>query len=728
MRTLALMMCGVWLFACGSSGRSRTGGDAGARDATTSFDAADGNALLDSRVAECTLSRDCDDEVACTEDRCINGRCESAAVPARCAVGEACDPEQGCVPGTPCARDRDCSDEDACTVNARCNPGSRTCVWELLDGDGDGEPPRVCGGPDCDDSSALVSSEGMEICNLVDEDCDGSVDESADCGGGDCVDGVCTCDSGLTACVDFDTGQPICRDLQTDEGACGDCFRPCPENSLCVAGECQCGGGLTQCGFSCVDLESDPGNCGECRNRCLDSGENCVDGDCICLDSTQLRCGGSCTDVRTSEFHCGSCDSPCPPTAECIGGNCECPVAPLGAETFAAARHNGALRRLWSELRRRRGVHWRPVRGSCSAGAPCQDSRDCAAGHFCGTQQEILLAVQGMPDLPHSIWAGGICTLGSAPPNTPGSCTEAATPCPSCATCITAASTYCAMRCTPDASSRGGCRPGYRCDFERSACLPGCNGNDAVCRIQARDSNNDGVLGGAGDEAEFDPNSTAICDPATDRCTNPGTPGAVAGDACNFDSNCEAEGYCIVEDGGWPNGYCSKQRCDVSGRECAGTTSVCGAVDDSSEDRCLHRCTAGAEEIADQTGVNGHGDTCRPGYRCRWFGTGPMTNAGCVRGNYNDVTTSNYGAACTSHSECYSEFGSGLCLTNWPDGACVRDQCGAPGLPTCGDDAVCVAVDNDPPRCIVECTVSTDCRLGYRCFDTSGPRRVCLPG
>lgn len=51
-----------------------------------------------------------------------------------------------------CATSDDCVDDDACTAAERCEPSSRTCVSEPLDGDGDGYPPLVCGGTDCDDS------------------------------------------------------------------------------------------------------------------------------------------------------------------------------------------------------------------------------------------------------------------------------------------------------------------------------------------------------------------------------------------------------------------------------------------------------------------------------------------------------------------------------------------------------------------------------------------------
>lgn len=83
-----------------------------------------------------------------------------------------------------------------------------------VDGDGDGyghatDTMNFCNAPgmgyatnntDCDDANAQVSPGGMEACNGVDDDCDGTVDEdpSALCGGNQtCAQG--TCQSNQTA-------------------------------------------------------------------------------------------------------------------------------------------------------------------------------------------------------------------------------------------------------------------------------------------------------------------------------------------------------------------------------------------------------------------------------------------------------------------------------------------------------------------------------------------------
>ena len=57
--------------------------------------------------------------------------------------------------------------------------GSRiaSVVWAVVDMDGDGSSPLL-GGGDCDDFNADVNPSVKEVCNGIDDDCDGDADES----------------------------------------------------------------------------------------------------------------------------------------------------------------------------------------------------------------------------------------------------------------------------------------------------------------------------------------------------------------------------------------------------------------------------------------------------------------------------------------------------------------------------------------------------------------------
>jgi len=80
----------------------------------------------------------------------------------------------------------DCAPDDPMGVGQRCPP---------VDADGDGVSPPA----DCDDTEASVFPGAPEICNALDDNCDGRIDEGcvpcrvdADCAAGQsCTRGVC---------------------------------------------------------------------------------------------------------------------------------------------------------------------------------------------------------------------------------------------------------------------------------------------------------------------------------------------------------------------------------------------------------------------------------------------------------------------------------------------------------------------------------------------------------
>ena len=101
------------------------------------------------------------------------------------AGGAAAPPKGVCVQAEPI----DCDDNDPCTREA-CEPATGDCRYGLatLDSDGDGHRAPILGttpgdpaacGDDCDDTSAAAFPGGVEICDGVDNDCDGTVDNGA---------------------------------------------------------------------------------------------------------------------------------------------------------------------------------------------------------------------------------------------------------------------------------------------------------------------------------------------------------------------------------------------------------------------------------------------------------------------------------------------------------------------------------------------------------------------
>ncbi len=398
-------------------------------------------------------------------------------------------------------------------------------------------------------------------------------------------------------------------------------------------------------------------------------------------------------------------------------------------------------------------------------GAACEKSSDCASGLSCDQEVDNSYPADNLPpgvkEVPSKAYPGGSCTpvpAGAYDPNGVRSCDPlAAQPqqgCGSDGACVAVSvgqqtEVACRPTCNPAAAKNDcGGRFGYTCDFELRACVEGCQ-SDEECRLQLADSNNDGQPDGL----VYDDGSKAVCDTDSFRCVvKSGAANADTGAPCQRLDDCEADGVCVQPlqtYGGmpFPDGYCTKLGCDLSGRECKGDGAVCaplrswspGTVTSSA---CFQSCEVGAEPEADQLGSGGHGKGCRVGYRCHYNG-GNGSAAGsaqgvCVGGNYNDVTDNNLGQSCQSDADCYSPFGLGVCLqlgvgsVQAPTGTCSIFDCKVPGLPdnVCGAGGECIGLNGDVTFCVKTCKDASECADGYACADDDGDAttsKVCYP-
>lgn len=169
------------------------GGTPAKKDGGAADDSGTANGKDDAGVR---CEKSCDDGVDCTADQCLNGTCANKIDATACDPGKACDPRgAGCTTTSPCGSDADCTDSDPCTRNETCNMAPAACEWDILDGDRDGYAPKTCGGADTNDANPDIYPGSPEICDGVDNDGDGEVDEepaaSESCGGATCTGGGC---------------------------------------------------------------------------------------------------------------------------------------------------------------------------------------------------------------------------------------------------------------------------------------------------------------------------------------------------------------------------------------------------------------------------------------------------------------------------------------------------------------------------------------------------------
>jgi hypothetical protein len=141
------------------------------------------------------MALNCNDNNMCngveTCDR-VNG-CQPG-MPLQCDDRQFCNGSETCAPATGCQRGPapTCNDNNPCTndfCNNMANGGAGGCVSTLVDADGDGAPARMVNGvacplgTDCNDMSAAIRPGAMEICNNIDDNCNGMIDEGLMCAG-----------------------------------------------------------------------------------------------------------------------------------------------------------------------------------------------------------------------------------------------------------------------------------------------------------------------------------------------------------------------------------------------------------------------------------------------------------------------------------------------------------------------------------------------------------------
>jgi hypothetical protein len=244
--------------------------------------------------------------------------------------GDACD-------GCPNAPDFSQRDRDGDGVGDACDPCPDVGGDPAAQADFDGDGVAACAG-DCDDDDPRVKPDAMERCNGGDDDCDLNVDETFVDLGAACQAGIGACQRpGVLVCGD-DAGvvcnavagaarAEVCNEVdddcdgRVDDGLVG-CCQP-GDQVACGSEVGECSPGVQVCGNdrnygACndvgpasevcnnrdddcdattdegFDLTTDAANCGRCGNACPD-GQRCVEGGCLAgggpLRNRLLVCG-----------------------------------------------------------------------------------------------------------------------------------------------------------------------------------------------------------------------------------------------------------------------------------------------------------------------------------------------------------------------------------------------------------------------------------------------------
>ena len=399
---LAIAAAGLALLtACSFEGGSPSTGDTG----TTGDDTAGDTAALDTPPDTAGDTVTTDTATTDTSDDTGDDTEGSGA-----GFGEACGQNRDCSSrlcltlaadtgfcSEYCEDSTDCPGNADCTLLSTGSEATRACVSSTLclddDGDGYGVGPG-CAAADCDDANAALSPAADEVCDGLDNDCDGATDERpvdanlpCDTGfSGICATGRQVCDSGLVTCEpDLSPRPELCDNVDNDcDGSSDESDTGAALQSTCYGGpSATLGVGACRAGTRvCTG-----GVEGDCEGQVLPFPELCdgLDNDCDgTADEGNPGAGLACTTGQQGVCGVGvtSCGDGAPaclpslaPSAEvCDGLDNDCDGAtdeddagnPLVTDCYDGPE--GTL-----------GV------GACKAG-----TRTCVAGQFgsCGNDVE----------------------------------------------------------------------------------------------------------------------------------------------------------------------------------------------------------------------------------------------------------------------------------------------------------------------------------------------------
>ncbi len=570
---------------------------------------------------------------------------------------------------------------------------------------------RVCGEDGLAECDAGIPGE--EICNGVDDDCDGDVDEG-------------TCDDENACTQDSCGGVDGCINTPLDEGECLD-GDACTIGDHCEAGECV--GTIIDCDDknSCTeDSCNDLGGCSSVPIAALcDDEDPCTVGDIckegVCTGSVALTCddGNPCTDDSCGEEGCVFT----PNGAECDDGNActtgdACLEGKCSYESLVACDDGNLCTDESCD----------PASGCISANntAPCDDADACTVGDMCAggacASGATTTCTDGNPCTDDSCDAEMGCTFTANNADcddknactTKDSCVEGA-----CAGAV-------ALACDDgDVCTDDSCDPSVGCVTVSNAAP--CNDGDA-CTVGDQCADGACGAGGAVTCDDGNPCSDDACD---------------SQDGCVFEANadgCDDKNACTTKD------VCTGGACLGSSPLTCDDGDVCTTDSCSPSDGCvteLNEAPCDDGDVCTSLSVCDGGEcagvkafVCDDGNPCT--DDSCDVNTGCVF-TPNEAPCED-GGLCTGKSECSKGQCAVVELLKCDDGnLCTDDLCDPasgcvhpPNAAPCDDGEPCTVDDvcaggscagGTPKKCDdgLFCNGEESCTLGVGCVGGEPP-------
>jgi hypothetical protein len=580
---------------------------------------------------------------------------------------------------------------------------------------------RICGEEGL--SSCDAVEPGEEVCNGLDDDCDGEVDEPALVAG----DYVNLCFDGNDCTEDECSGIEGCVNTLLDSGQCND-GNPCTVADHCVEGSCT--GAPVECDDSnpCTDdLCTDTGGCEfpPVEGKCDDDDPCTIDD--FCLDG---ECGGSpvpcecmvdgdCAELEDGDLCNGTlvCDTSWPPYQCVVDLETEvvCP-APNGPHTPCLEASCDGATGLCSVV-------------SANEEMPCDDGNACSVNDTCAGGECMAGGEVNCND-------GNPCTDDSCDSLTGCAHTSNQDPCTDGDVCTTL--DHCeAGDCVGGpplvCDNSDVCDGQESCDGE-TGCLVGvplvCDDGDPCTGLETCHSV-DGCLSGEVLSCDDgNPCTDDSCDPAKG-CQHEANGGECDdGNACTVGDHCVAGG---CAKGGLLNcnddSVCTNDTCDPE-VGCINTLNTAPCDDGdlcTTGDQCKLGECAGTGDLACDDGNLCTDDSCGPLVGCQFVANDVQCDDGnactdedfckagwCSPGSATDCTDGNDCTAdiCSPLAGCeYANMENGTaCVDEGIDKICVDGEClckpDCEGK-ECGDDGcggLCGSCEDED-----ECTLNEEC-------------------